>query len=178
MTLGEKLKKFRNDTGMTQEELAARLYVTRAAVSKWETDRGYPAIDSLRLIARLMDCTLDELVSDDDVENRKRMEMKRAKQMYFCAIVFFAVAVVFALVAYFLKIRGGRSALFCASSATSCARSFPNRGISGSRRTAFTAPRCSSSCSSLSPSSPFSASSDKRRQNSKKLPLRCAGFFL
>lgn len=103
MTLGEKLKKFRNDTGMTQEELAARLYVTRAAVSKWETDRGYPAIDSLRLIARLMDCTLDELVSDDDVENRKRMEMKRAKQMYFCAIVFFAVAVVFALVAYFLK---------------------------------------------------------------------------
>ena len=103
MTLGEKLKKFRNDTGMTQEELAARLYVTRAAVSKWETDRGYPAIDSLRLIARLMDCTLDELVSDDDVENRKRMEMKRAKQLYFCAIVFFAVAVVFALVAYFLK---------------------------------------------------------------------------
>ena len=103
MTLGEKLKKFRNDTGMTQEELAARLYVTRAAVSKWETDRGYPAIDSLRLIARLMDCTLDELVSDDDVENRKRMEMKRAKQMYVCAIVFFAVAVVFALVAYFLK---------------------------------------------------------------------------
>ena len=103
MTLGEKLKKFRNDTGMTQEELAARLYVTRAAVSKWETDRGYPAIDSLRLIARLMDCTLDELVSDDDVENRKRMEMKRAKQMYFCAILFFAVAVVFALVAYFLK---------------------------------------------------------------------------
>lgn len=103
MTLGEKLKKFRNDTGMTQEELAARLYVTRAAVSKWETDRGYPAIDSLKLIARLMDCTLDELVSDDDVENQKRMEMKRAKQMCFCAIAFFAVAVVFALVAYFLK---------------------------------------------------------------------------
>lgn len=103
MTLGEKLKKFRSETGMTQEELVARLYVTRAAVSKWETDRGYPAIDSLKLIARLMDCTLDELVSDDDVENQKKMELKRAKQMYVCAIAFFAVAVAFALVAYFLK---------------------------------------------------------------------------
>ena len=101
MTLGEKLKKFRNDTGMTQEELAARLYVPRAAVSKWETDRGYPAIDSLRLIARLMDCTLDELVSDDDMENRKRMEMKRAKQMYVCAAVFVIMLIVVAVITVF-----------------------------------------------------------------------------
>ena len=48
MTLGEKLRAFRARSGMTQEELAEKIYVTRAAVSKWETDRGYPAIDSLR----------------------------------------------------------------------------------------------------------------------------------
>ncbi len=103
MTLGEKLKKYRSDTGMTQEELAARLYVTRAAVSKWETDKGYPAIDSLKLLARLMGCTLDELVSDDDMIIQKQIEDRRAKQMYVCAIVCFAVAVLFALLAYFLE---------------------------------------------------------------------------
>lgn len=103
MTFGEKLRKLRKDADMTQEELAARLYVTRAAVSKWETDKGYPAIDSLKLIAELFGCTIDELVSDADVENQKKLESDRAKIMYVCAIACFAVAVAFALVAYFLS---------------------------------------------------------------------------
>ena len=96
MTFGEKLRKLRKDADMTQEELAARLYVTRAAVSKWETDKGYPAIDSLKLIAELFSCTIDELVSDADVENQKKLESDRAKFMYVCAIACFAVAVAFA----------------------------------------------------------------------------------
>lgn len=102
MTLGEKLKTYRAEHNMTQEELAARLFVTRAAVSKWERDAGYPGIDSLKLIAKLMDCTLDELVSDDDVEGQKLRDKRAAGRAYVCAVACFAVAVLFALLAYFL----------------------------------------------------------------------------
>ena len=103
MTFGEKLKNYRTREGLTQQELADRLFVTRAAVSKWERDLGYPGIDSLRLIAKAMDCTLDKLLSDEDGENVRRMEERRAKRMYVCAVAAFAAAVLFALLAYFLQ---------------------------------------------------------------------------
>lgn len=103
MTFGEKLKNYRTRERLTQQELADRLFVTRAAVSKWERDLGYPGIDSLRLIAKAMDCTLDELLSDEDGENVRRMEERRAKRMYVCAVAAFAAAVLFALLAYFLQ---------------------------------------------------------------------------
>ncbi len=38
MTFGQKLKKIRNDNGLTQEQLAEKIFVTRTAISKWETD--------------------------------------------------------------------------------------------------------------------------------------------
>ena len=50
MTFGEKLKKLRNDNGLTQEQLADKIFVTRTAISKWETDKGFPSIDSLKAI--------------------------------------------------------------------------------------------------------------------------------
>lgn len=104
MTFGEKLREYRAAEGLTQEQLADRLYVTRAAVSKWERDQGYPGIDSLKCIAKLMNCTLDELLSDDDVVNERRLEERHAKKMYACAVVCFAIAVLFALLTYFLQI--------------------------------------------------------------------------
>ena len=59
MEFGDKLKKLRTDRGLSQEELAAKIFVTRTAVSKWETKKGYPSIDSLKLIASLFNVTLD-----------------------------------------------------------------------------------------------------------------------
>ena len=47
MEFHEKLQELRRQKGITQEELAQALYVSRAAVSKWESGRGYPNIDSL-----------------------------------------------------------------------------------------------------------------------------------
>ena len=52
---------------MTQEELAQVLHVSRAAVSKWESGRGYPNIDSLKAIAWYFSVTVDELLSGDQV---------------------------------------------------------------------------------------------------------------
>lgn len=51
MELNEKLQELRKQKGLTQEELAERLYVSRTAVSKWESGRGYPNIESLKAVA-------------------------------------------------------------------------------------------------------------------------------
>jgi len=66
MEFNEKLQELRKQGGLTQEELASKLYVSRAAISKWESGRGYPNIDSLKAIAALFSVTLDELLSSDE----------------------------------------------------------------------------------------------------------------
>lgn len=67
MDFGEKLKALRTERGLTQEQLAARLYVSRTAVSKWETGGGSPNLDSLQAVARLFDVAVDDLLSTDDL---------------------------------------------------------------------------------------------------------------
>lgn len=66
MEFSEKLQTLRKSKGLTQEELAQHLYVSRAAVSKWESGRGYPGIDSLKTIAGFFCVTIDELLSSGE----------------------------------------------------------------------------------------------------------------
>lgn len=103
MTFGEKLKRLRNDNGLTQEQLAEKIFVTRTAISKWETNNGYPSIDSLKTISNLFGISIDDLISDVDVENKKILDEKIAKRFYFVAIVFLGITILFTLLAYFLK---------------------------------------------------------------------------
>ena len=67
MEFNEKLQELRKHKGLTQEELAELLFVSRTAVSKWESGRGYPNIDSLKAIARFFGVTIDELLSGDEL---------------------------------------------------------------------------------------------------------------
>ena len=67
MEFNEKLKELRKSRGLTQEELAEALYVSRTAVSKWESGRGYPGIDSLKEIAAYFSVTVDELLSAEKI---------------------------------------------------------------------------------------------------------------
>lgn len=65
MEFGEKLQELRKSKGLTQEELAEILYVSRTAVSKWESGRGYPNIDSLKEISKFFEVTIDDLLSGE-----------------------------------------------------------------------------------------------------------------
>lgn len=67
MNFNEKLYKLRKEKNLTQEELAEALFVSRTAVSKWESGRGYPNIDSLKAIAKFFGVTVDELLSSDEL---------------------------------------------------------------------------------------------------------------
>jgi len=87
MTFGEKLKKLRTEAHLTQDELAEKLFVSRTAISKWESDRGYPNIESLKAIAKFFSVTVDELLSPGEVltiaeENQKQTE-KRFRDLAF-----------------------------------------------------------------------------------------------
>ena len=99
MKLSEKLKKLRTDNNLTQDELAEKLFVTRTAISKWETGRGFPGIDSLKLISELFNVSIDELISDGDVDDKKRIDEQNARKMYYVAIAFLIAATVFSLFA-------------------------------------------------------------------------------
>ena len=65
MEFCEKLQELRKSRGLTQEELAEALYVSRTAVSKWESGRGYPSIDSLKELSSYFSVTIDDLLSGE-----------------------------------------------------------------------------------------------------------------
>jgi transcriptional regulator with XRE-family HTH domain len=64
LTLGEKIKGFRTRAGLSQEQLAEKLCVSRQAITKWENDRGIPDINNLQSIANLFDVSIDSLVNN------------------------------------------------------------------------------------------------------------------
>ena len=65
MEFHEKLQELRKSRGITQEELAEALYVSRTAISKWESGRGYPNIDSLKEISKYFSVSIDDLLSGE-----------------------------------------------------------------------------------------------------------------
>ena len=87
MEFHEKLQNLRKQKRLTQEELAQQLHVSRTAISKWESGRGYPNIDSLKLIAKAFSVTVDELLAGEELLTLAEEDSKR-KQSHFLDAVF------------------------------------------------------------------------------------------
>ena len=87
MEFNEKLQKLRKQKGLAQAELAELLYVSRTAVSKWESGRGFPNIESLKAISKVFSVSLDELLSGEEIlaiaENDKKQ-----KERTLCDLIF------------------------------------------------------------------------------------------
>lgn len=99
MEFGEKIQKLRNQNKWTQEQLAEKLYVSRTAVSKWESGKGYPNIDSLKDIAKLFNKTIDELLSSEEIIDIAKKEntsnIKKANNLIYGLLDIISVLFIF-----------------------------------------------------------------------------------
>ncbi|MDD2620002.1 MAG: helix-turn-helix transcriptional regulator, partial [Syntrophomonadaceae bacterium] len=97
MEFNEKLQELRKQKKLTQEELAEILFVSRTAISKWESGRGYPSIESLKAISEFFLVSIDELLSGKELisvaEKDSLHKMQHMRDLVFglldCAIAMF-----------------------------------------------------------------------------------------
>ncbi len=86
MEFGEKLQELRKSRSLTQEELAGALFVSRTAISKWESGRGYPSIDSLKEISKFFSVSIDDLICPEEIISAAKEEKKECVDRYISLI--------------------------------------------------------------------------------------------
>ena len=98
MEFNEKLQELRKNRGLTQEELAESLYVSRTAVSKWESGRGYPNIESLKEISKFFSVSIDELLSGEKLlfiaEKENKSNIKNICEKLFSVVDLLSVLLI------------------------------------------------------------------------------------
>ena len=109
MEFNEKLQELRKKRGLTQEELAEILFVSRTAVSKWESGRGMPSIESLKAISKFFAVTLDDLLSSEELlviaeDDHKQKEMHIRDMIY--GLLDCSMALLFLLPFFGQKVNG------------------------------------------------------------------------
>jgi len=87
MEFNKKIQELRKQKGLTQEDLAEKLYVSRTAISKWESGKGYPNIDSIKEIAKFFGITIDDLLSGDQLLMVANAD-KQITKKHLCDLVF------------------------------------------------------------------------------------------
>ena len=102
--IGSYIAKKRREKNLTQEQLAETLGVSNKTISKWENGKGYPAIDSLKLLSSVYGVSLDELISDDDVIAAQNAKKRRSRIFYWCAVACLIAAALFAVTGAAVKV--------------------------------------------------------------------------
>lgn len=104
MEFNEKLQQLRKQNNLTQEQIAEKLFVSRTAISKWESGKGYPNIESLKSISKLFSVTIDELLSGEELINLAEKENSSNVRKIFALI--YALLDVMAISFIFLPLYG------------------------------------------------------------------------
>ena len=81
MEVGAQIRKYRSNMGISQEQLAEKVYVSRQTVSNWETNKNYPDIHSLLLLSTLFDISLDQLIKGDVERMRKEIKETEIRRL-------------------------------------------------------------------------------------------------
>lgn len=97
--LSEKLKELRTGAGLTQEQVAEKLGVTRSAIARWESGKGIPDISNLILISDYFNISLDEMIKGDDAVQKKIISDSSSKKWHLLVILYLASIVVY--ISYF-----------------------------------------------------------------------------
>ena len=90
MEIGNRIKSLRARAGMSQEDLAGRIHVSRQTISSWENDKTYPDVQSLLLLSEIFDVTVDSLIKEDVMTMTKTIDsgVRTMKQMAWVMVVF------------------------------------------------------------------------------------------
>ena len=85
MELGNKIKYYRNEKELSQEELAERVYVSRQTISNWENNKSYPDINSIVLLSEIFEISIDNLIKGDVEQMKKEINSEEVKKLNFYA---------------------------------------------------------------------------------------------
>ena len=97
--LSGKLKELRTGAGLTQEQVAEKLGVTRSAIARWESGKGIPDISNLILISDYFNISLDEMIKGDDAVQKKIISDSLSKKWHLLVILYLASIIVY--ISYF-----------------------------------------------------------------------------
>ena len=85
MELGNKIKYYRGEKELSQEELAERVYVSRQTISNWENNKSYPDINSIVLLSEIFEISIDNLIKGDVEQMKKEINTEDVKKLNFYA---------------------------------------------------------------------------------------------
>lgn len=85
MELGNKIKYYRGEKELSQEELAERVYVSRQTISNWENNKSYPDINSIVLLSEIFEISIDNLIKGDVEQMKEEINSEEVKKLNFYA---------------------------------------------------------------------------------------------
>ncbi|HPF82555.1 MAG TPA: helix-turn-helix transcriptional regulator [Bacilli bacterium] len=110
MDIGSRIKTYRDNIKISQEELAERVFVSRQTISNWETNKNYPDIKSLSLLSNIFNVSLDEFIKGDIEKMKKEIDESEIKKFNLISLIFTGELIVMIFSAYplfkYLEITG------------------------------------------------------------------------
>ncbi len=107
MDIGLRIKKFREQQKISQEELALKIFVSRQTISNWETNKSCPDLKSLIMLSNIFNVSLDSFIKEDIKEMREIVEKEKIKKFNVMSYIFLAELIIVAVSAYSLASMDG-----------------------------------------------------------------------